>query len=213
MARQTTVRRARLSPKKSPRQERSRATVEAILQAATDILIRQGAGRLTTNRIADRAGVNIASLYQYFPGKHAIIAELRRRHGAERRAAIRQVLIDRRGDSLESILRSLISIGVAAHAVNPELHRIFSEELPPLRYGDIAAADAPLFGEFRALVTRSASGIRNPEQLMWMVATIADAVIHRAVVERPDDLANGSLAEELLTLLVRYLKRSARYRT
>jgi AcrR family transcriptional regulator len=208
MVRAKAARGTRLSPRKSPRQERSRATVEAILEAATDILIRQGAGRLTTNRIAERAGVNIASLYQYFPGKHAILAELRRRHGAERRAAIRDVLIERRGDSLESTLRALVSMGVAAHAVNPALQRIFSQELPPLRYADISAADAPLFGEFRALLTRSATGIRDRDLAMWIVATAADAVIHRAVVERPDDLANGSIAEELVTLLVRYLKRS-----
>src|SRR6476620_3683107 len=99
MVRTKGARRARLSPRKWPRQERSRATVEAILEAATDILLRQGAGRLTTNRIAQRAGVNIASLYQYFPGKHGILAELQRRHGAERRAVIRQVLVERRGDS------------------------------------------------------------------------------------------------------------------
>jgi AcrR family transcriptional regulator len=208
MVRPKAARRVRLSPRKSPRQERSRATVEAILGAATDILIRQGGRRLTTNRIAERAGVNIASLYQYFPGKQAIIAELRRRHGAERRAAVRQALIDRRGDSLESTLRALVAMGVAAHAVNPELERVFSEELPPLRYADIAVADAPLLDEFRALLTRSATGIRDPDLAMWMVAAAADAVIHRAVVERPDDLANGSIADELVTLLVRYLKRS-----
>src|SRR4030095_5955269 len=136
MARQTTARRAGLSPRKSPRQERSRATVEAILQAATDILVRQGASRLTTNRIAERAGVSIASLYQYFPGKHAIIAELRRRHGAEQRGAVRRVLVERRGGDLEETVRALVSMGVAAHAVNPELHRVFTEELPPLRYAD-----------------------------------------------------------------------------
>jgi AcrR family transcriptional regulator len=208
MAPHATTRRARLSPKKSPRQERSRATVEAILQAATDILIRQGAGRLTTNRIAERAGVNIASLYQYFPGKHAIIAELRRRHGAEERAAVRRVLVERRGGDLEATVRVLVSMGVAAHAVNPELHRVFTEELPPLRYSDIAAADRALFAEFRGLLTRSATGIKDPDLTMWMVATVANAVLHRAVVERPDELSSGSIVDELVTLLVRYLNRS-----
>src|SRR5258708_39356556 len=129
MTRKTTARRARLSPKKSPRQERSRATVEAILQAATDILIRQGASRLTTNRIADRAGVNIASLYQYFPGKHAIIAELRRRHSAERRAAVRQVFMERRGTGFGPTLRALLSLGRAGPAVNSARVRCASEDL------------------------------------------------------------------------------------
>ena len=70
-------------------------------------------------------------------------------------------------------------MAVAAHAVNPELQRVFSEELPQLRYADISATDAPLFGEFRALLTRSAAGIRDRDLAMWMVATAADAVIHR----------------------------------
>jgi hypothetical protein len=43
---------------------------------------------------------------------------------------------------------------------------------------------------------------------MWMVATIANAVLHRAVVERPDDVSNGSIVDELVTVLVRYVKRS-----
>jgi hypothetical protein len=117
-------------------------------------------------------------------------------------------LIERRGDSLESTLRALVSMGVAAHAVNPALQRIFSQELPPLRYADIPATDAPLFGEFRALLARSAPEIADRDLAMWMVVTAADAVIHRAVVERPGDLANGSIADELATLLVRYLRRS-----
>ncbi len=210
MAKRTASRRSRLSPRKLPRQERSRTTVEALLQATTDILVRQGAGRLTTNRIAERAGVNIASLYQYFPGKHAIIAELRRRHGAEQRAAVRSALVERRGADLETTLRALVSMGVAAHAVNPELQRIFTEELPPLRYADVATADAPLVAEFREFLERSATGVGDPELAMWMVATVANAVIHRAVVERPDDLSDGSIRDELVTLLVRYLKRSRR---
>ena len=198
-------RKSRLSPRKQPRQERSQATVEALLQATTDILVRQGTGRLTTNRIAERAGVNIASLYQYFPSKDAIVAELRRRHGAEQRAAVRKALIEHRGDDLETTLRALVAMGVAAHAVNPELQRVFTEDLPQLAYRDIEAADAPLFTEFRAFLTSKAAGIADPELAMWMVATVAGAVIHNAVVDRPKDLANGAIADELVTLLVRYL--------
>src|SRR5215472_18972509 len=112
------MRKRRLSPKKKPRQERSRATVEALLEATTDILIREGYTKLTTNRIAERAGVNIASLYQYFPGKEAIVAELRRRHGADQRAALRQVLADHTG-TFESTIRTLVSVGVSGHASAP----------------------------------------------------------------------------------------------
>src|SRR5262245_32921689 len=149
----------KLSPRKLPRQERSRATVEALLEATADILVRHGYVKLTTNRIAERAGVNIASLYQYFPGKHAIVAELRRRHGAEQHAALRKVLVERRGQGLESTVRVLVSMGVAAHAVSPKLHRVFTEEMPALNYSDLTAADQALFQEARRFLENSASDV------------------------------------------------------
>jgi AcrR family transcriptional regulator len=194
-------------PRKRPRQERSRFTVEAILEAAADILVRDGYETLTTNRIADRAGVNVASLYQYFPGKEAIVAELRRRHGAAERAAVRDVLVRRRGRGLEATLRALIARGVAAHAVAPALHRAFAEHMPAQRYREIAEADAPVFVEMRRFLERMAPNVPDVEFAMWMVATTAHAAIHNGIVERPEDVETGRLVDELVVLLMRYLKR------
>ena len=200
--------RRKLSPRKTARQDRSRATVEALLEATADILVRHGYAKLTTNRIAERAGVNIASLYQYFPGKEAIVAELRRRHGTEQRAAVRRILSERRGRSFEVTLRALVSTGIAAHSVSPALHRVFTEELPPLKYGDISATDPEVFDEFRRFLATAAVDVPDTELAQWMVATVSGAVIHRATVERPQDLASGAIGEELVTLLSRYLRRN-----
>src|SRR2546423_5851957 len=87
-----------LKPRRSPRQERSRETVEAILEGAAQVFERHGYAKGTTNRIAERAGVSIGSLYQYFPNKGAIVVELSRRHMAEVRGVARpalQELVDR----------------------------------------------------------------------------------------------------------------------
>lgn len=65
-----------LKPRRQPRQERARATCEAVLQAASSILKHDGRKALTTNHVAARAGVSVGSLYQYFPGKEAILAAL-----------------------------------------------------------------------------------------------------------------------------------------
>jgi AcrR family transcriptional regulator len=199
--------RTALSPRKLPSQARSRFTVDAILEAAADILVRDGYARLTTNRIAERAGVNVASLYQYFPGKDAIVAELRRRHGAAERTAVRETLVRRGEHGLESTLRALISRGVAAHAVSPALHRAFAEHMPARRYRDIEEADAPVFIEMRRFLERSTEGVPDVEFALWMVATVAHAVIHNGIVERPEDVANGRLVDELVLLLTSYLKR------
>ena len=206
MARTHRVRTA-LLPRKLPSQARSRVTVDAILEAAAAILVRDGYARLTTNRIADRAGVNVASLYQYFPGTDAIVAELRRRHGAAERAAVRETLVLRRGQGLESTLRALVSRGVAAHAVSPALHRVFAEHMPAQRYRDIEEADASVFADMRRFLERSAEGVPDVEFALWMVATVAHAVIHNGIVERPGDVATGRLVDELVLLLTRYLKR------
>ena len=197
----------RLSPRKIPRQERSRATVEALLEATTDILVRQGYAKLTTNRIAERAGVNIASLYQYFPGKEAIVAELRRRHGADQRAVLRQVLAKRAPGQLESTIRALVSAGGAGHAHAPRLHRVFTEEIPALDYRDVAAIDPAIFEAMRRFLQETDVDVRDMDLALWMISTASGAVLHRAAVERPEDLSTGVIAEELITLLCRYLRR------
>lgn len=71
--------RPELAPKKRPVQRRSRETYEAMVEACTGLLAERGYARTTTNHIAERAGVNIASLYEYFPGKDAIVAAVAER--------------------------------------------------------------------------------------------------------------------------------------
>jgi AcrR family transcriptional regulator len=206
MARKRRTRTA-LLPRKLPSQERSRFTVQAILEAATHILVREGYARLTTNRIAERAGVNVASLYQYFPGKDAIVAELRRRHGAAQRAAVRETLAAPGAEGLEATLRTLISRGVVAHAVAPALHRAFAEHMPPQRYRQIEEADAAVFADMRQFLERHSEGVPDVDFAMWMMATVTHAAIHNGIIERPDDVASGRLVDELVALLMQYLKR------
>ncbi len=64
------------SPRKAARQSRAHDTVESILQASAQIVLSQGLSLLTTNRIAERAGVSVGSLYQYFPGRDAVLHSL-----------------------------------------------------------------------------------------------------------------------------------------
>jgi len=200
------MRKRRLSPRKTPRQDRSRATVEALLEATADILVRDGYAKLTTNRIADRAGVNIASLYQYFPGKDAIVAELRRRHGAEQRAGLLRILQERGDRKFETTLRALVSLGVGGHARSPGLQRVFAEEMPPLGHREVAEMDAPLFDAMRRFLSSAELDVRDTELAFWMVSTVGGAVVHRATIERPQDLATGAIEEELVRLLSRYLQ-------
>lgn len=192
-----------LAPRKRPRQGRSRATVDAIVEAAAYILVRGGPSRLTTNAIAARAGVNIASLYQYFPNKEAVVAELRRRHVAAQRAATRAAWPSLEGASLGQAVRALVSAGVAAHAVAPKLHHALAELMPGR-----AEVDAEE-GAWRARFCRTlaAAGVPDPDLALWLVDTVAHAAIHRAAVERPALLADPLFRDELVALVTGYLTR------
>jgi AcrR family transcriptional regulator len=200
-------RRTKLAPRKTPTQERSRATVDALVQATADLLVRDGYEKLTTNRVAERAGVNIASLYQFFPGKEALVAEVRRRHVEAQQVAMREAMTELRGQGLEATVRALVSMGVAAHAVNLKLHHALTEELPARvsRVGQLE--EDPVLAEARKVFERLSVGVEDVERALWMVDTVSHAVIHRGVIERPGDLASGALTEELVTLLLRYLRR------
>lgn len=70
----------RLEPRKTPRQARSTASVEAILQATVQVLMKDGKSKLTTTRIAERAGVSVGTLYQYFPNKSSLLQALLKEH-------------------------------------------------------------------------------------------------------------------------------------
>lgn len=72
-----------LTPRKSPSQQRSGVTVDAIVEGAIRILVSDGYSSLTTIRVAKRAGVSVGSLYQYFSNKEAIVAEVVRRRSVE----------------------------------------------------------------------------------------------------------------------------------
>ncbi len=114
--------------RKAPRQARSRATVEAILQAGARILSEAGWAGFTTNRVAELAGVSIGSLYQYFPDKLALVDAIRQRHLDDSMAVMRGLRPD--GVSPAAFATRLVQAVVAAHSVHPGLHRVLLDEAP-----------------------------------------------------------------------------------
>ena len=105
-----------LAPRRQPRQKRARETVARILDATAELLDEQGFERLTTNAIAQRSGLNVASLYGYFPNKFAVMAALWERTGLEQRAYLGRAL-ERTGgptDPVEVVRCTLIAFSELA---------------------------------------------------------------------------------------------------
>ncbi|MBN9662730.1 MAG: TetR/AcrR family transcriptional regulator [Acidobacteria bacterium] len=98
-----------LEPRKTPVQARSTASVDAILQATIQVLLQVGKERLTTTRVADRAGVSIGTLYQYFPNKTALLQAALKRHLAEVVAAVEHVCREQQGKTAREMVTALIT--------------------------------------------------------------------------------------------------------
>ena len=97
-----------LEPRKAPRQARSAATVEAIHIAAIQVLLADGVTRLTTTRVAERAGVSVGTMYQYFPHKEALLFALVRQKLEAIAAAMEEAAARLAGNSLAAISDGLV---------------------------------------------------------------------------------------------------------
>ena len=92
-----------ISARKQPRQERSTRLVADILEAAGRVLVRYGAHRFTTARVAEAAGISVGSLYQYFPNKEAILFRLQAEEWGQTMSQLRRILGDTSVVPLERI--------------------------------------------------------------------------------------------------------------
>ncbi|BCW86939.1 HTH-type transcriptional regulator BetI [Alphaproteobacteria bacterium SO-S41] len=129
MARLATV---ALEARKQPRQRRAQATVDAIMEATIQVLLEGGLQRLTTTRVAERAGVSVGTMYQYFPQKQALLFALLRRYMEKTAAAIAASCERSRGATIAVIAETLVgdfldakttdmNVAQALHAVGMEL--------------------------------------------------------------------------------------------
>lgn len=201
-------RQVRTTPRKRPRQARSKATVDTILEATTRVLVKQGFDGLSTNAVATAAGVSIGSLYQYFPNKEALVSALIDRHMEDMNAAILAELTRVAKLPLAEAARGVIELTIKAHAIDPELHRVLTEQVP--RIGKLAR-----LRELDEICHRMVAGllsarkdelaIRDPDLAAFILVSTIEAIVHRAALLYPSKLRDPRLVEEATVLVTRYL--------
>jgi len=179
-----------LTPRKTPRQQRSRETVEAILEAAAQLFQRHGYAATTTNKIAERAGVSIGSLYQYFPNKDAILAALADHHLRDTaEEVIRTLAAARRRAALPGLLAELIRQVAAAHLGRPDLHRLLFDLAP--RTPELAArfrrAERRIAQALAAELRHLNAGGPDPELNALLAVQGIAAHIHGVLLDVPGD--------------------------
>ena len=198
------------NPRKSASQKRSRLMVDALLEATARILIREGFGNASTNRIAEVAGVSVGSLYQYFPSKEALVAALVARHRQEISQAVQGEFAEAIQLPLGQAVRKLVAVAVKAHRIDPALHRALTEQIP--RVGRLEKAETfnrENYALFRAYLERHRDEIRvvDLELAAFVCVTSIEALTHTAVLHQKlvSDEATESLVDEATRLLVGYL--------
>ncbi len=208
------ARKLQTNPRKSASQERSRATVDALVEATARVLLREGYDRASTNRIAEVAGVSIGSLYQYFPSKEALVAAVIDRHTQEISEVTRNALVKMAARPIEVAAREFVSVAIDAHRVDPKLHSVLSEQIP--RVGRLENIEANL-REGYALVRgyleahREEIDVADPDLAAFVLVTVVEALTHAAVLRRPDLLTDDKarrFVDDATRLLVRYLRKS-----
>ena len=198
------------NPRKSASQERSRATVQALLDATARVLTKEGYDRASTNRIAATAGVSVGSLYQYFPNKEALVAALVARHNREMLDLLREALKEVASLDLATAIAKLVRAAVDAHRVDPALHRVFDEQVP--RMGQLAKIEA-LEGETFRLVRsyleerRDEIAVRDLDFTTSILVTTVEALTHQFVIHRPGapERDRDRFIDEVTRLVVGYL--------
>lgn len=128
-----------VSSRKDPKQARSTELVAAILEAATQVLAREGAQRFTTARVAEKAGVSIGSLYQYFPNKAAILFRLQSDEWQQTTQLLRSILEDLGKAPLER-LRILVQVFIQSECEEARMRVALNDAAPLYRHAPEAQA-------------------------------------------------------------------------
>lgn len=198
------------SARKLPTQERARDTVEALLDATARLLVSEGFDKASTNRIAAKAGVSVGSLYQYFDGKEALVVALAERHHQQLMAVLANAAappLDGGARSLEEVVADIVCAMLEAHAVDPSLHQVLTQQIPRDVITCHLEEDGAAF--VRGLLEVHRDKLRKDLDLSlatFILVHAVEGVTHAAVIGRPEMLRDQQLAGNIARMVTRYLR-------
>ena len=198
--------------KKEPRQARSRASVEAMLQASARILERRGYAGLSTNAVAEVAGVSIGSVYEYFPGKEAIVARLAESLLAETTDLLqgRLAMTDQRSE-LNVAMRHFLG---ALHALMHQHRRLLRVLVFQVPYLHQLPATRKLQQELQTVLQE---GLRRTQEqyrvfvsptTLYLMSTSAAGTLMHMVLMAPPSMEVDPVLDALAETLSKWLLES-----
>jgi len=196
-----------LAPRKSPIQARSTASVDAILKATVQVLLRVGKERLTTTKVAERAGVSVGTLYQYFPNKRALLQAALKRNLEEVADAVELACKEQEGETLRQMATAVVTAfldakmkdaktSAALYAVSSDVDGAKIVQQIVVRYKQAIV---------RMLSTSSEPLATDPELVASMLQGAVGGVIRTILESSAPELQLDALRDELIFVACSYL--------
>jgi AcrR family transcriptional regulator len=197
-----------LRPRKRPVQARSETTVAALFEARIQVLLAVGYRKFTTTRVAERAGVSVGTLYQYFPNRQALITAVIERYLAELTATIERHCAVLRGQTLDSLVKGLVDAVIAAKWVHIEVSRALHEPLADIGGALLVRAAAMRTAGAVAEVLRSCAdaSFREVDRLALLIVISSSSVLQAAIAEQTAALDREALRAHMRAMVLGYLR-------
>jgi AcrR family transcriptional regulator len=196
-----------LKPRKWPVQARSDATVSALFDASIQVLLGVGYRKFTTTRVAERAGVSVGSLYQYFPNRQALITAVIERYLGDLRSTIERHCRELQGCTLDQQVTGLVEAVIAAKWERIEVSRALHEPLADIGGAELLNDTAVKTAGFIVAVLRSCAdaSFRDVDRLALLIVISCSSLLQAAVTDRTGVLDRGALRRHMGAMVLGYL--------
>jgi AcrR family transcriptional regulator len=196
-----------LKPRKQPVQARSEATVSALFEASIQVLLTAGYRKFTTTRVAERAGVSVGSLYQYFPNRQALITAVIERYLGGLRATIEHHCLELRGCTLDQQVTGLVDAVIAAKWENIEVSRALHEPLADIGGAELLNNMAVKASGSIAEVLRSCAdaSFRDVDRLALLIVISCSSLLQAAITDQTGAIGREALRAHMGAMVLGYL--------
>lgn len=195
-------------PRKRPSQARSSVTYNAILESAARVLVEEGVESTTTNKIAETAGTSIGTLYEYFPSKEAIFAELIRKLDQQMADSVISVFstiaVVKPAELIEAIVRARVKEAVAF----PELDKLLRALVPAHLFKlQMKNTHSRFYDGMKQFVNSNPTivRVRNIDKSIELGTLVVESTIRAIAANTPERLHDEDFIQELIDLMCRYI--------
>lgn len=210
-ARISKPKRTRITVRKQPVQQRAQLLCKSLLDATAAILVRHGYEGLSTNRVAEEAGVSVGSLYQYFPNKESLVAALIERWSDSVMKTLSDQFLAVREESIEAAVEALVQATLDTSRINVKLHRILLQQVPHVQ------ASPALTAFHRRMIDivsswldlhRDKLEVTDVHMAAELLVIALSGLSDHALLDRPELLDSTVFVRHLCRLVLGYLAPS-----